>query len=84
LADTLAKLEGGAGAVVTASGMSAIDLVLSRLGPDDLIVAPHDCYWGTYRLLAARAARGQFAVAFVDQSDEVAVAIALKAGRPWC
>ena len=81
LADTLAKLEGGAGAVVTASGMAAMDLVLSLLGPDDLIVAPHDCYWGTYRLLAARAARGQFAVAFVDQSDEVALAVALE-GAP--
>jgi cystathionine gamma-synthase len=81
LGDTLAKLEGGAGAVVTASGMAAMDLVLSLLGPDDLIVAPHDCYWGTYRLLAARAARGQFAVAFVDQSDEVALAVALE-GAP--
>ncbi len=30
LADTLAKLEGGAGAVITASGMAAVDLVLSR------------------------------------------------------
>jgi cystathionine gamma-synthase len=47
LADTLAKLEGGAGAVVTARGIAAIDLVLSQLGPDDLIVAPHDCYRGT-------------------------------------
>ncbi len=42
LADTLARLEGGAGAVVTASGMAAIDLVLSRLRPADLVVAPHD------------------------------------------
>jgi cystathionine gamma-synthase len=41
LADTLAKLEGGAGAVVTASGMAAIDLVLSQMEPDDLIIAPH-------------------------------------------
>ena len=80
LAETLAKLEGGAGAVVTASGMAAIDLVLSRLGPDDLVVAPHDCYWGTYRLLAARAARRQFSVAFIDQTDELAVAVALEAG----
>ena len=47
LADTLAKLEGGAGAVVTWSGMAAIDLVLSRLGRDELILAPHDCYGGT-------------------------------------
>jgi cystathionine gamma-synthase len=78
LAETLAKLEGGAGAVVTATGMAAIDLVLSQLGPDDLVIAPHDCYGGTYRLLAARAARCQFSVAFVDQSDEVAMAIALE------
>ena len=78
LADTLAKLEGGAGAVVTASGMAAIDLVLARLGPDDLVVAPHDCYWGTYRLLEARAARGQFSVVFVDQTDPAAVARALE------
>ena len=33
LADTLAKLEGGAGAVVIATGMAAVDLVLSQLGP---------------------------------------------------
>lgn len=78
LADTLAKLEGGAGALITSSGMAAIDLVLSRLGPDDLVVAPHDCYWGTYRLLAARAARGEFSVVFVDQGDELALALALE------
>jgi cystathionine gamma-synthase len=77
LADTLAKLEGGAGAVVTASGLAAIDLVLSRLRPDDLVAAPHDAYWGTVRLLAARAGRGQFRVVFVDQNDPRAVADAL-------
>lgn len=80
LADTLAKLEGGAGAVVTASGMSAIDLVLSLLAPGDLIVAPHDCYSGTSRLLAARATKGQFEVAFVDQSDDEAFAMAMERG----
>jgi cystathionine gamma-synthase len=52
--------------------------VLSQLGPDDLIVAPHDCYWGTYRLLAHRAAKGGFSVAFVDQADDLALAIALE------
>src|SRR4051794_36026612 len=50
LADTIAQLEGGAGAVVTASGMAAVDLLLGTLGSGDLIVAPHDCYGGTYRL----------------------------------
>jgi cystathionine gamma-synthase len=77
LADTLARLEGGAGAVVTASGMAAVDLVLSLLRPHDLVVAPHDCYGGTWRLLAARADRGQFEVAFVDQGDPAALAAAL-------
>lgn len=77
LADTLAKLEGGAGAVVTSSGMAAVDLVLSQVEPGRLVVAPHDCYGGTYRLLAARAQRRQFEIAFVDQSDPAAVTEAL-------
>ena len=77
LADTLAKLEGGAGAVVTCSGMAAIDLLLSRLGRDDLVLAPHDCYGGTYRLLAARRDRGQFDVAYIDQNDDAALSAAL-------
>lgn len=81
LAETLARLEGGAGCVVTATGMAAIDLVLGLFGPDDLVVAPHDCYGGTYRLLAARAAKRQFRVVFVDQSDPYALAAALNA-RP--
>lgn len=81
LADTLAKLEGGAGAVVTSSGMAAVDLVLSLLRPGDLVLAPHDCYGGTYRLLAARRDREQFDVAFADQGDETALAAAL-ARRP--
>lgn len=79
LADTLARLERGAGAVVTASGMAAIDLVLSRLGPDDLVVAPHDCYWGTRRLIAARRDRGQFHASFIDQGDDTALAEAMDA-----
>ena len=77
LADTVAKLEGGAGAVVVSSGMAAIDLVLSPLRPGDLVVAPHDCYAGTYRLLAARRDKGQFSVAFVDETDDAALALAL-------
>ena len=73
LAEALARLEGGAGAVVTASGMAAIDLVLSLLRPGDLVLAPHDCYGGTYRLLSARAERGHFDLAFVDQGDAAAL-----------
>lgn len=78
LADTIAKLEGGVGAVVLSSGMAAVDLVLSTLGPDDLLVAPHDCYGGTHRLITARRDRGQFRATFVDQGDDAALASALE------
>jgi len=73
LGETLAKLEGGCGAVVTATGMAAVDLALSSLEPGDLLIAPHDLYGGTHRLLCARARRGHFAVTFVDQNDREAL-----------
>src|SRR5208282_282183 len=78
LADTLAKLEGGSGAVILSSGMEAVDLVLSQLARNDLVVAPHDCYGGTYRLLAGRRDRSQFDVAFIDQNDEDALTASLR------
>jgi len=67
LAAIIADLEGGAGAVVTSSGMSAVALVLQALvKPGEMIVAAHDCYGGTQRLLRSLAARGQFEVVFTD------------------
>lgn len=69
LALALCELEGGAGAVVTASGMGAINLVMQLLVPGDLLIAPHDCYGGTYRLLQNLSAKGHFDVAFIDQTD---------------
>ncbi|MCJ9691365.1 PLP-dependent transferase [Rhizobium sp. PRIMUS64] len=54
LADTLAKLEGGSGAVVTPTGMSAIHLPLSRVPAGGLVVAPHDCYGGTCQIVGRR------------------------------
>ncbi|AYG94112.1 cystathionine gamma-synthase [Brevundimonas naejangsanensis] len=80
LAETLAELEGGAGCVVTATGMAAVDLPLSLLEPGDLLIAPHDCYGGTHRLLTARAKKGHFRVAFVDQNDGPALDAALADG----
>ncbi len=77
LADTIAKLEGGAKAVMVASGMAALDLALSSLRPGDLLVAPHDCYGGTHRLLSFRAARGHYRVDFVDQTDSDALMTAM-------
>lgn len=77
LAQALTELDGGAGAVVTSSGMSAIDLVLNLMNADGLIIAPHDCYGGTHRLLTHRAAQGRIRVKFVDQSNPTALTEAL-------
>jgi cystathionine gamma-synthase len=77
LAGALAELEGGAGGVVTASGMAAITLLTAQLKPDELIVAPHDCYGGSYRLFKAQAERGLYKVEFVDFSDKTALAATL-------
>jgi cystathionine gamma-synthase len=71
-AQAIADLEGGAGAVVTASGMAAVTLALQLLRSGDTVVAAHDAYGGTYRLLKACAARGHFDVAFGDLSAESA------------
>lgn len=77
LARALAILEGGEKAVITSSGMSAIDLCLNLIKADDLIIAPHDCYGGTHRLLTHRAEQGRVRVLFIDQSDPEALHEAL-------
>ncbi|MGH8148791.1 MAG: cystathionine gamma-synthase [Steroidobacteraceae bacterium] len=78
LGQTLADLEGGAGGVVTATGMAAITLVGHLLPAGARIVAPHDCYGGTYRLFEAWQQRGELRATFVDYADEAAVAAALQ------
>lgn len=85
LGDAIAQLEGAAGAVITSSGMAAVTLACQLLGPDDLLLAPHDCYGGTYRLFDALAKRGSARVAFVDQTDTRALdaAIAKKPKLVW-
>ena len=76
LGEALATLEGGAGAVITASGMAALNVMVQLLEPGDLLVVPHDCYGGTYRLYEALGRKGHFDVLFVDQGDEQALAAA--------
>lgn len=80
LGKALAALEGGAGAVVTSSGMSAVDLVLSQLPNGARVIAPHDCYGGTWRLFDARAKKKQIDIAFVNQGDGDALGEALAQG----
>ncbi|MGH7445216.1 MAG: homoserine O-succinyltransferase MetX, partial [Longimicrobiales bacterium] len=58
LAATIAALEHGAAGVVTATGMAAITATLHLLRPGDLLLAAHDGYGGTHRLVTALARRG--------------------------
>jgi cystathionine gamma-synthase len=80
LAEAIASLEGGVGAVVTSSGMAALTLLCHLLEPGDLLVAPHDCYGGTYRLFQHLSAKGHFEVDFVDQTDAAALDAAFARG----
>ena len=79
LAAALADLEGGAGAVVTSTGMSAITLVLlALLKKGDRLLVPHDCYGGSWRLFNALATKGAFELEVVDFTDNAAVGSALE------
>jgi cystathionine gamma-synthase len=78
LAEALAELEGGAGAVITATGMGAITLVLNALlEPGDRLVVPHDAYGGSWRLFNALAKKGHFELITADLTDPRSLADAL-------
>jgi cystathionine gamma-synthase len=77
LAGALADLEEGAGAVVTASGMAAVALALELVPADGLVVAAHDCYGGTWRLLDAWSKKGRFRVVFADLTDSASLSAAI-------
>ncbi len=77
LAEALADLEGGVGAVITGSGMGAITLVGHLLPVGARVVVPHDCYGGTFRLFTAWNRRRELDVDFVDFNDAAAVNAAL-------
>lgn len=67
---TLADLEHGKEAIITSSGMSAIYLVCrTLLKYNDLVIAPYDCYGGTYRLLNALHEKGILQIKFIDLSN---------------
>jgi cystathionine gamma-synthase len=85
LAQALAELEGAAGGIITSSGEAASLLALLLVPPGEVIVAPHDCYGGTYRLIKALADQGKLRVAFVDQTDAAALdkALAEKPVQVW-
>jgi len=70
LQERLAALEGGVGAVATASGMASLDLatfILAEAG--DNIVASSDLYGGTYTYLTHSVERRGISTNFVDVLD---------------
>jgi len=77
LGQALADLEGGFCGVVTSTGMSAIFAVLQLLKGGERVIAPHDCYGGTFRLFKSFADKGAITVDFVDQNDTKALTAAL-------
>ena len=80
LVGALAALEGATGGVATGSGQSAALLALMILPQGSLVVAPHDCYGGTYRLIQGLADQGNIRALFVDQRDDEAYQRAMAQG----
>lgn len=74
----LADLEGGAAAAAFASGSAATTAVFQALGPGDHVVAPHDAYHGTGRLLRETFARWGLEATFVDMTLPAAVERAVR------
>ncbi len=85
LANTLSDIEGGSGSVVTSSGLSAVNLLLQLLKPGDLVIAPHDCYGGTWRILNALSQKEHLKVLFLDlnNTDELETALKLNPKQVW-
>ncbi len=78
-AEALAVAEGGCGCTVTGTGMAAATLVATTLlHPGDVLVAPHDCYGGTWRLFDALARKGGFTLRVCDLTTPAGIADAME------
>jgi O-acetylhomoserine (thiol)-lyase len=79
LEERVAALEGGVGAVCTASGMAAIHLGLVTItGAGGHIVASQSLYGGTHNLLSYTLPRFGIETTFVDPRDPEAFAAAIR------
>jgi O-acetylhomoserine (thiol)-lyase len=79
LEERLAALEGGVGAVATASGMAAMHLAIATLlNTGDHIVASASLYGGTINLLAHTLPRFGITTTFVKPRDLDAISAAIK------
>jgi O-acetylhomoserine (thiol)-lyase len=79
LEERLAALEGGVGAVATASGMAALHLAIATLlNAGDHIVASASLYGGTINLLTHTLPRFGITTTFVKPRDHDGIAAAIK------
>jgi cystathionine gamma-synthase len=78
LEENIASLEGGQGASVVATGMSAITTVLHLFRPGDHIVCTHDCYGGTERILRTYQEQFNIGVSYADLRSVDALRKALR------
>lgn len=74
----LAALEGGTAGYAFASGMAAIDAILSLLEQGDHVIVTDNTYGGTYRLFERVLRRYGLRFSYVDTSDSSAVAAAIE------
>ncbi len=70
----LAAIEGGKAAFAYASGMSAINAIVSRLSSGDHVIVTDNTYGGTFRLFDKVMTRFGLTFSFVDTSNLDAVA----------
>ena len=77
LSEAIAELEGGAGACITSTGMSAVGLPLNLVKAGERVIVPHDAYGGTRRLFLGLARQGKLEVEFIDFTAPGALEAAL-------
>ena len=74
----MAALEGGAAALAFSSGLATLTAILQGLQPGDHIIAPLDVYHGFRSVIGKVFANRQIETSYVDMSDSVQVAAALR------
>lgn len=78
LVEMLSELEGAAGGALTNSGQAAALLALLLVPGSGHVVAPHDCYGGTYRLIRGLEDQGRLSACFIDMKDAGALGAAFE------
>ncbi|MDR1685038.1 MAG: PLP-dependent aspartate aminotransferase family protein [Desulfovibrio sp.] len=73
LEETVAALEGGAGAFAFSSGLAALDAVFRLFSPGGTVAVTEDLYGGTYRLLEKFSRFLNLDFLYLDTSDTAAV-----------